>query len=147
MNKKLITQTFYNQLFTFFIKNGKKAVAKKLISRSLLSLGLQLNELFSVLLKKFILTLNVFIEIKTIRLKKNSTVVPFPISSNRRLYLIIKWLSSVIKNNKKRVSLSSKLLSEFSATILNLPSSETIQIKAAHIKKVTENKSNIHYRW
>jgi ribosomal protein S7 len=145
--KKLTTETFYSQLLKYFIKNGKKSVAKKVVTNMLLKLSALLNERFSIILKKLILSLNVFIELKNVRMKKHSSFVPFPINANRRLYLIIKWLSMVVKSNKKKVPLCDKLVTEIYNTVLGTPLSETLKIKLSQNQKILENKSNIHYRW
>jgi ribosomal protein S7 len=66
------------------------------------------------LILKIFLKLNSFVEVKRVRVKRSSHLVPFSIRLKRRSYLIIKWLMQAVKEDTRKVSMSEKLFVEIS---------------------------------
>jgi ribosomal protein S7 len=139
----------YNLFLKFLgilIKNGKKTKARKLLSFSFFKVGLLTNKpIFYILLKLF-KKLNVYVETKTLRIRRSRYVVPFPININRRIYLILKWFVFIIRKNKEKKSFADKFVSQF-ISILYDSKSEVMNLKILNNSQAVLNRSNIHYRW
>lgn len=157
MKKHLIEfqQSFYKKFLGFLIKKGYKNKAKRLLDISFLTLIQIFKIPFSYFFFNIFKILNIYIEIKTVHSRKRSYVIPFPIKSKRRSYLIIKWLIKSIRCNKKKESMSYKIISEISyilnKKIYNLKNknvnSRALTFKKLNISQALANRSNMHYRW
>jgi len=95
---------------------------------------------------KIFLKLNTFVEIKKIRIRKSSYIVPFSINFKRRVYLITKWLLSSSKENNSSISFAEKLSLEIISIVKN-SSSNSLKKKNTNISLAFANRSNIHFRW
>jgi len=149
MAKKYLStknKNLYNKIINFFTKKGNKVKATNLVNSAFdkvyKSTGLSFNEI----LTKLYLKLNSFVEIKKIKVRRGSHLVPFPISHKRSTYLMIKWLLQAIKDDKRKVPVSDKLFLEINQTISS-SSSKSLDIKNSNITQVLANRSNIHFRW
>jgi len=145
-SKTTIKINLYNKLLGFLIKKGNKIQAKKIIDNAFLQVSKKTGHSLSFLLFKLFLKLNVFVESKTIRIKRSSYIVPFSINLNRRSYLIIKWFMKIILENKKKISIIDKIAEEI-YLILKTPSSKVLKLRALNNTQALSNRSNIHFRW
>ena len=136
----------YNKLLGFLIKKGNKLKAKKIIDTAFLQVSKKTGHSLSFLLFKLFYKLNIFVESKTIRVKRSSFIVPFSINLKRRSYLIIKWFMKVVLENKKKTSISEKIAEEI-FLILKTPSSKVLKLRALNNTQALANRSNIHFRW
>ena len=80
---------------------------------------------------------NTFVEVKKIRIKRSTHIVPFPITFKRKSYLIIKWLIEAIKEDTRKISTSEKLSSEL-INVLKKSSSKALQKKKLNISVANE---------
>jgi ribosomal protein S7 len=136
----------YIKILSFLIKKGKKTKAKALLDFSLFTVcNLTKLPLHYIFIKIFSL-INVFVETKTVRVKRSSYIVPFSINLKRRFYLLTKWLVQASSVNKQKVSFSKKFIKEI-VCVLTKQKSEVLNIKVLNNSKALVNKSNIHYRW
>jgi ribosomal protein S7 len=145
-NYKGFKLNLYNKLLGFLIKKGNKNKAKKIIDKAFLIVSKQTGYSLIFLLFKLFLKLNVFVEAKTIRIKRRSHVVPFSLSLKRRSYLIIKWLMKAIIENKKKIPIVYKISEEI-LYIINNSSSKAIKLRNLNNTQALANRSNIHFRW
>ena len=145
-NKISLKINLYNKLLGFLIKKGNKIKAKKIIDSAFLEVSKKTGHSLSFLLFKLFCKLNIFVESKTIRVKRSSFIVPFSISLKRRSYLIIKWFMKIIIENKKKISISQKIAEEI-FLILKTPSSKVLKLRALNNMQALSNRSNIHFRW
>lgn len=136
----------YLKLLASFIKKGKKTKAKKILNESLFTLNKIFKVPASLLVNKFFCLLTVFVETKTIRVRRSRYIVPFPTTFRRRVYLVTKWLTMTVFENKNRVSLSKKLSLEIFATLKGL-NSRALHLRNINNTKALANRSNAHYRW
>jgi ribosomal protein S7 len=136
----------YLKLLASFIKKGKKTKAKKILNESLFTLNKIFKVPASLLVNKFFCLLTVFVETKIIRVRRSRYIVPFPTTFRRRVYLVIKWLTMTVFENKNRVSLSKKLSLEIFATLKGL-NSRVLHLRNINNTKALANRSNAHYRW
>jgi ribosomal protein S7 len=74
-------------------------------------------------------------------------MVPFSINLKRRSYLILKWLTSAIKEeNTQQVSFDEKLYLELES-LLNNTQSKALKKKKQNTTNAVKNRSNLHFRW
>jgi ribosomal protein S7 len=111
---KTKTINIYENLLGVIIKNGKKSVARRLLSNIFFKLNFFFEKPVYYLLLKFLKILNIFVETKVVKIKRSRYVVPFSITLNRRIYLITKWLLFVVRNNKERISFVEKFTGSLS---------------------------------
>lgn len=90
--------------------------------------------------------LNCFVENRPIKLKRRTHQVPFPITSNRRFHLIVKWVSQTVKKDTRKISIYKKLALEL-LEILNFKNPKTIEKKKINLNQAILNRANLHYRW
>lgn len=141
MRKNLYT-TIIGQL----VKKGKKRTAVNIFNEALKEVAQKTNKPVLQIMKILAKRLGSVIEIKTVRLRKNVHIIPFPVRNERRYYLIARNLVSVVSEDKSKTSLKQKLVEEIYAVIENKPS-KTLQKKESLVKSAINNKANIHYRW
>ena len=144
--KRKKIKNIYLKLLGSFVKAGKKTKSKKIINKSLFILSRIFKLPSFLLLNKLFLLLNVFVETKTVQVRRSRYVVPFPVTSRRRAYLVVKWLTAAVLKDRRRVSLSRKLSSEIFATLRGLKS-KVLSSKLSNNIKAINNRSNFHYRW
>lgn len=89
-NKKKYKTTIYNKLLGSLIKSGKKQKVKKLLDDVLKKVSLELKLPIDLVLIRILCNLDCFIESKMIKVRKNSYVIPFPLSSKRQTFLKVK---------------------------------------------------------
>lgn len=137
---------FYKKILGLVLKKGKKSLFNLILNKSFNFLQRTLKLSFSYLLNTLYIALSTFVESKTIKIKRRLYTIPFPISINRRIYLIGKWLLLSIAANKKKISFSKKLIEEIMLIVQN-QTSKALTLKKDNIVKSLSNRSNAHFRW
>ena len=140
------TKNLYNKIVNFFIKDGNKVKASKIVSLAFLKVSKKTGLSFDEISSKLFIRLNSFVEIKKVRVRRSFHMVPFPISHKRSTYLIIKWLVQAIKEDTRKLPMSEKLATEIHGTIVN-QSSKSLEIKNLNVSQVLANRANVHFRW
>ena len=139
------TKTIYSNLLGSFTKKGKKAKARSILTRSLNkvshSLKIPVYKVYRQLSKK----LSNLVELKTIKVKRNTYIVPFPLNQSRRRFLLSRELVNGVQKNKSRIKSYDKLSAEILSYILKKGSN--FNKKKQIDKDIVTNRSNIHYRW
>jgi len=143
---KIKHKNLYNNFLGFLIKKGNKIGAKNILTTAFLMVSKKTGYSLQTLILKIFLKLNSFVEVKRVRVKRSSHLVPFSIRLKRRSYLIIKWLMQAVKEDTRKVSMSEKLFVEISNTIKKSPS-RSVKLRNFNISQALSNRSNIHYRW
>jgi len=143
---KIQHKNLYNNFLGFLIKKGNKIGAKNILTTAFLMVSKKTGYSLQTLILKVFLKLNSFVEVKRVRVKRSSHLVPFSIRLKRRSYLIIKWLMQAVKEDTRKVSMSEKLFVEISNTIKKSPS-RSVKLRNFNISQALSNRSNIHYRW
>lgn len=149
MSKKYLNtnnKNLYNKIVNFFIKDGNRVKANKIVSLAFSKVSKETGLSFNEILSKLFSKLNSFVEVKKVRVRRGFHMVPFPISHKRSTYLIIKWLVQAIKEDSRKLPTSEKLAAEINSTIVN-QSSKSLDIKNLNISQVLANRANIHFRW
>ena len=148
-NKKTIRKvklSLYTKLINFFLLKGKKQIVKKKIDLVLNLLIKELQVSATVLLYTFFNRLKTYVEIKKIKKRKRTFLVPTPIAGTRRVHLTLTWLYSSIASNKSKISFEKKLYSEMFSVLLN-QRCMTIDLLDKNNKLSIESRVNLHYRW
>ena len=139
-------KTLYTNFLGYLTKKGNKISAQNILDNAFLKVSKVANlSTFSILTIIFI-KLNVFVEVKKVRIKRSTHIVPFATSFKRKSYLIIKWIMESVSEDKRRVAMSEKLATEF-LSILKNKLSKSLKKKNSNIIQALNNRSNIHFRW
>lgn len=139
-------KTLYSKFLGFLIKKGKKNVAKKTLDKAFADTALKTGFSLQSLLLKVFSKLNTFVEVRKIRIRRRSYVVPFSINTKRRSYLAIKWLVSAVEQDTRKVTMAEKLATEIYKIVTDSPC-KSLKTKEFNNSQAIANRSNIHYRW
>jgi ribosomal protein S7 len=135
----------YSKFLGLLTKKGKKSKAKKILNTVFKKLFYP-SIINKKVFKNLFLRLNIFIEVKTIKIKRKIYTIPFPIKLNRRFFIASKWLISTALKNKSKVSFSKKLFQEMKLVMLK-KSSKVLKLRESIISKAYSNRANAHFRW
>lgn len=140
-------KTLYTNLLGSLVKKGKKIKASQLLKKSLETVSSNLNIKPNLVIYSLSKKLSHLIELKKVKIRKNTHIVPFPVTISRRRFLFSKQLLSSFDSKlvKKKVSTSEKL-SEQMLSFLEKRGSN-FNKKEDYLKQVVANRSNAHYRW
>jgi ribosomal protein S7 len=144
--KKNINSILYKKLVGLVNKCGNKSRALKIIETTLHLVHLRLKMPINLVLYKTFMFLKSSVESKKVRVRRSFHFVPFPINSNRKSYLVAKWIFFSIKKSKLKKSIVEKLYLEF-FKILKTKRSASYKSRKYNIYKSLQNKSNSHFRW
>lgn len=139
-------KTLYSKFLGYLTKKGNVVVAQKTLRQVLLKVSKATNIQTHFILSKVFTKLNIFVETKKVKIKRGSHVVPFAISFNRKIYLIIKWILESAREDKRRVPFADKLVFEI-LNILSNKNSKALKKRSLNISQALSNRSNIHFRW
>jgi ribosomal protein S7 len=139
-------KNLYLKLIGFLTKKGNKSKALKIVNSAFLNVSDKTGLSFSEISLKLFDSLNCFVEVKKVKIKRGSHFVPFLVSPKRRSYLIVKWLVQASLEDKSNLSFSEKLSSEIQKTVVG-NSSRSLKTKAFNLNQALSNRSTIHYRW
>lgn len=146
MVRKILANNLYFSLIGLLIKNGKKTKAQKVVNNSLLNCAKTTNLSIPAILNLIFKKILVFTEIKTIKQRKKTTIIPKMLSGNRRLHVSTRLLLASVNDNSSRKSVEKKLTDEL-LSLIKGTKSKTYLKKVENEKIALKNKSNAHYRW
>jgi len=141
----LKNKSIYSRFLGSLTKKGSKINAKRILDSSLIKAYKKTKIAPFTIVHKTFSRLNLFLEIKRIKIRKNLHLVPFPLTSKRQNFLKIKWLLEVVKEDARKLSFSEKLSDEISNILLNKRSKVLSKRRLAN-KEIISNRSNIHFR-
>jgi ribosomal protein S7 len=87
------------------------------------------------------------VETRTVRVRGGVHTIPFILNLNRRIFLIVKWLISVVKKNSQKSPFFERFTKEISLILNKNSSSKVFRLKVLNENSAIKNRSNIHYRW
>jgi ribosomal protein S7 len=146
MFKTSITLNLYKKLLGSIIKKGNKTKAKKIMNKVFFILSKKTNQSIAFLLKKLFSLLKIYMEARTLRIRRRTYIVPFILTYERQAHFVVKFLIKAIQKNKTKQSIFLKFYSEIKSILLK-SSSEAYQLKNLNNKSLLENRSNAHFRW
>jgi ribosomal protein S7 len=136
----------YKNFISFIFRSGKKYIWEKIISDIFLLIKSNLKFSQNIILLKIFLRLYSKIEIKKIKTRRKTALVPVFISVRRRFFLALKWLLLAVNKNKLQISLKEKLFLEIFKLTKN-KSCESLKQLELNNQNVYLNRANFHYRW
>jgi ribosomal protein S7 len=136
----------YKNFISFIFKSGKKHIWEKIISDIFLLIKKNLKFSQNIILLKIFLRLYSKIEIKKVKTRRKTALVPVFISVRRRFFLALKWLLLAVNKNKLQISLKEKLFLEIFKLTKN-KSCESLKQLELNNQNVYLNRANFHYRW
>jgi len=136
----------HTKLIGCLTKNGKKTKSKVNVVNSFRSVCQSSGVLVNDVLHKIAEALGTIVELRTVRIRKNVFIVPIPVNSNRRNYLIVKKITNIVFANKDRIKLETKLAREF-VNIMNNKNSKAVIERKKVLEDAFKNKGNLHFRW
>ena len=135
----------FNKLLNLLMKDGKKRVALKIITKSISKAKKQLNLKYSnEVLVKAIFNASPDLEIKSKRVGTGVYQVPKPVDINRKLVLGSKNLIEVSKTRKE-----SSMLERLTGELIDAYNNKGLSIKKKEeLHKLAEaNKTFAHFNW
>jgi ribosomal protein S7 len=145
-NKKIIKNTFNQTLLRLFLKGGSKSTAKKNFKLFFLNLSNEINYKEYSIINTLVEKLYIAYELRIIKFRSHTNVVPFPVTRNRRFFLNIKWLLTSVALDNRYIPFYKKLSDEVIKIIKN-EESNSKKIRDNIEFSVLNYKTNIHYRW
>jgi ribosomal protein S7 len=146
-NKSLIiNKTLYKNFLGVLLKKGGLLEAKVILDKVLERISEKICNFREITLLKLFISLNSFVEVKKVRIRRKSFLVPFSIDVKRRCYLMCRWLMQAVKEDVNKDSLPNKLSNEILNVIRSAPT-RSKKLKKLNISQAISNRSNIHYRW
>jgi ribosomal protein S7 len=140
-------QTLYNVFIGYLIKKGNKIQAKRILDVAFFELSRKFNLPSIVLLRKIVRKMGSNIEIKTIKMRKNTHVVPFAINQHRKNYLLVKKIMDTVKEDTTNRPITDKLIEELTGILLSTKANKSLQKNKVLLKQAVLNRSNVHFRW
>lgn len=140
------SKTLYDVFLGSLIKKGNKVQAKKILDTTFLNLFQKTNLKLNTILKRISLKIGNIVEIKTIKRRRNTHIVPFPVNKSRRNYILVKKIIDSAKEDSTKRPLTQKLTDEIMNTIKGISSKSLVKNKKA-VKLAIANRSNVHFRW
>jgi len=127
-------------------KKGKRGISQKIFSTAVISVCKSLKMKSGYLMRSVVRNLGVVVELRKVKIRRNSYLVPIPVNSARRNYITIKRVLSATTKNLLKTSLSYKLSKEL-ITVVTKKDSLSLNEKSRMLKEAYKNKSNMHFRW
>lgn len=146
VTKNVSSVNLYKNFVSFIFRSGKKHIWQKIFSDIFLLIKNSLKFSQNIILLKIFLRLYTKIEIKKVKSRRKTVLVPVFISVRRRFFLALKWLLLAVNKNKLQISLKEKLFLEIFKLIKN-KSCESIKYLEVNNQNVYLNRANFHYRW
>ena len=137
---------FFKVILHFFLKKGNLKVAEHNIKLLFQNLFIKTNLGDYSIISKIYKILYINFEIKNIKKRKTSHIVPIPLTKKRRFFIITKWLFQVVSADKQRISVVDKLTVEI-LKYINDQQSESLIKKSVSETLALKHRSNVHFRW
>ncbi len=145
-NKMLRGQAgFLARFINHVTKKGKKQLASRMVLAVLSQLAKQYKLTSSRLMNQIFLRIRPYIEVRSVRVRRSSFLVPFPVNLHRQYHLASFWILEALAKDKRKLSFETKLREEF----VNILSKKgAVLKKRADIYQLAQkNRANLHYRW
>lgn len=144
-NKK--KEFYFNQVFLkFLLKKGNINKAKKIFKNTFYILFNETGLGSYSILAQVYSKLHINFEIRRIKIRRSSHLVPVPLNAKRRYYLICKWIFDAASANDSYQEFSVKLAAELLKIVKN-QNCESLTKKKMIQTTAISNRSNTHYRW
>lgn len=144
--KEKRNKIFIEKLINHLMRCGKKSFANKIIYTNGFLLSKYFNKSVYTIYSDVFLKLRPFVEIRKVRVRRTTYMVPFPTNLQRQYYLVSKWLLETLRNDKRTITFDKKFREEIIKILLN-QESVTLEKKKEMYKKAEKSRSFAHFRW
>ncbi len=144
--KNSYSYSLYQVLLGYMNKKGKKVKAKKILDTAFHKVFEVTQMLPGEALKLVTVKLGSIIDVKVIRIRKNTHVVPFAVKMYRADYLLAKKIIDSVNEDTSNRSFSDKLGEELLNIIQDKPCKSTSRHKQM-LKQAAMHRANSHFRW
>ncbi len=136
---------FLSRFINHVTKKGKKQLATKMVLAVLSSLSKEYKVSSSRLMSQIFFKIRPFIEVRSVRVRRSSYLVPFPVNLHRQYHLASYWILEALSQDKRKLSFETKLREEF----VNILSKRgAVLAKRTSVYQLAQkNRANLHYRW
>jgi len=138
--------SLYQVLLGYINKKGKKVKAKKILDGAFQKVFEQTQILPSTALKIITNKLGSIVDVKIIKIRKNTHVVPFAVKMNRADYLLAKKIIDSVNEDDSNRSYSEKLGDELLCIVQDKPCKSLTRHKQM-LKQAAMHRANSHFRW
>lgn len=148
MEAKIIekkNKIFVDNLITHLMRCGKKQHAHNVILKTGMMLGKQTNKKFYIIYTDIFNKIRPYVEVKKVRVRRTTYMVPFPTNIQRQKHLAAQWLLETIRKDKRKLNFQIKFKEEIIKILLNR--GETLEKKKEVYKKAEKSRSFMHFRW
>ncbi len=145
-NKLLRNQSgFLFRFINHVTKKGKKQLANKMVISVLSQLSKTYKLSSARLMSQIFFRIRPYIEVRSVRVRRSSYLVPFPVNLHRQYHLASFWILEALAKDTRKLSFETKLKEEF----VNILSKKgAVLAKRASIYQLAQkNRANLHYRW
>jgi len=139
--------SFYSLFTGYLLKKGSKIDAKNALDFSFFKISHRFKLPLNLLLNKILRRMGNLLEMKSIQKRKSRLSIPFPIRSDRRIYLLTKRIIDSIIESKIKKSFEERLADEFVGILRNDKNCKSLQKTKNISRQAVLNKSNTHFRW
>lgn len=144
--KKKINKTFINKLINHLMRCGKKTNAANIVYTNGFFLSRNLNKSLNLIYSEIFTRLRPYVEVRKVRVRRTTYMVPFPTNIQRQQYLVSQWLLETLRNDKRKISFNQKFREEIIKILLTQESYTMIKKKDLY-KKAEKSRSFAHFRW
>lgn len=137
---------FIKKLINHLMRCGKKSYAANIVYTNGFFLSRHLNKSLYSIYSDIFMRLRPYIEVRKVRVRRTTYMVPFPTNIQRQQYLVSQWLLETIRNDKRKINFNQKFREEIIKILLN-QNSQTIEKKKELYKKAEKSRSFAHFRW
>ncbi len=137
--------SFLSRFINHVTKKGKKQLATKMVLSVLSLLSKEYKLSSSRLMNQIFFKIRPFIEVRSVRVRRSSFLVPFPVNLHRQYHLASYWILEALANDKRKLSFETKMREEF----INILSKKgaVLSKRASVYQLAQKNRANLHYRW
>ncbi len=137
--------SFLSRFINHVTKKGKKQLATKMVLSVLSLLSKEYKLSSSRLMNQIFFKIRPFIEVRSVRVRRSSFLVPFPVNLHRQYHLASFWILEALANDKRKLSFETKMREEF----INILSKKgaVLSKRASVYQLAQKNRANLHYRW
>lgn len=144
LNKKQKYFYLFDKMLNILMNNGKKTVARKILTESLTSASLKLDKPKPFILQKALYNISPDIKIQSKRVGSTTYQIPVALTEEQKLNKGIKMFISISKSRKERTMkerLTFEFIDAFNQRGLTIKKKEEIH------KLAEANKSYAHFSW
>ncbi len=145
-NKLLRSKSgFLSRFINHVTKKGKQQLASRMVFTVLAQLSKEFKVSSSRLMSQIFLRIRPYIEVRSVRVRRSSFLVPFPVNLHRQYHLASYWILEALSKDKRKLSFETKVKEEF---VNILAKKGAVLAKRASVYELAQkNRANLHYRW